>query len=75
MANERSWLSSRALEIVADDKIRAAIAEGQFEHLPGLGAPHRIFDEEYDPNWWIRRKLAREGLSGDLALRLASDNR
>ena len=54
--------TGRALEIVADDKIRRAIEEGQFDHLPGLGQPHPIFDEPYDPHWWIRRKLERESL-------------
>ncbi len=69
MAAERANFSDRALQIVAEDKIRAAMADGQFEKLPGLGRPHPIFDEEYDPHWWIRRKLAREGLrSRDLPL-------
>jgi hypothetical protein len=52
----------RAIRIVAEDKLAAAIAAGEFDHLPGLGKPHPIFDEPYDPLWWVRRKLAREGL-------------
>jgi hypothetical protein len=62
MGKHHGWMSGRAIEIVAEDKIRAAQAAGQFDMLPGLGLPHPIFDEEYDPHWWIRRKLAREGL-------------
>jgi hypothetical protein len=64
MSQPSNWTSDRALQIVADDKIRAAQAAGQFDNLPGFGRPHPIFDEEYDPHWWIRRKLAREGLHG-----------
>ncbi|MBI2825100.1 MAG: DUF1992 domain-containing protein [Planctomycetia bacterium] len=56
-------LTDRAIEIVAEDKIRAAIAAGDFDALPGFGKPHPIFDEPYDEHWWIRRKLAREKMS------------
>jgi hypothetical protein len=55
-------LSDRAIQIIADNKIRAAIEAGEFDNLPGLGKPAAIFDEPYDPHWWIRRKLRREQL-------------
>jgi hypothetical protein len=64
MAGSHFGMTDRAIQIIAEDKIRAAIADGDFDRLPGLGRPHPIFDEEYDPHWWIRRKLAREGLAG-----------
>jgi hypothetical protein len=57
-------LSDRAIQIVAENKIRAAIEAGEFDNLPGFGKPAAIFDEPYDPNWWIRRKLKRERLQG-----------
>jgi hypothetical protein len=57
-----SLLSDRAIQIVAENKIRAAIEAGEFDNLPGLGQPAAIFDEPYDPHWWIRRKLKREEL-------------
>ena len=57
-----SFLSDRAIQIVAENKIRAAIEAGEFDNLPGLGQPAAIFDEPYDPHWWIRRKLKREEL-------------
>jgi hypothetical protein len=57
-----SLLSDRAIQIVAGNKIRAAIEAGEFDNLPGLGQPAAIFDEPYDPHWWIRRKLKREEL-------------
>ncbi|MGD9645802.1 MAG: DnaJ family domain-containing protein [Pirellulales bacterium] len=56
--------TDRAIDLVADDKIRAAVERGEFAHLPGLGKPHPIIDEPYDPNWWVRRKLAAEDLGG-----------
>ena len=65
MTESRSGFTERAIQIVAEDKLRAAIAAGEFERLSGLGKPHPIFDEEYDPHWWIRRKLAREGLQDE----------
>jgi hypothetical protein len=54
--------TDRALGIVADDKIRAAIAHGQFDNLPGFGKPCAACDEPYDPHWWIRRKLRAENI-------------
>lgn len=52
----------RAIMIIAEDKIEAAIQAGEFDNLPGLGQPHPIFDEPYDPHAWLRKKLHREGL-------------
>jgi hypothetical protein len=55
-------LSDRAIKIIAENKIRAAIDAGDFDNLPGFGQPSAIIDEPYDPHWWIRRKLKREQL-------------
>jgi hypothetical protein len=54
--------SERAIGIVAENKLRAAIEAGEFDNLPGLGRPSPLIDEPYDPFWWIRRKLQREQL-------------
>lgn len=59
-------LTDRALQIVAENKIRAAIEAGEFDNLPGFGKPAAICDEPYDPYWWIRRKLRREELTANL---------
>jgi hypothetical protein len=64
MAENRPLFSDRAIQIVAENKIRSAIEAGEFDNLPGFGQPAAIFDEPYDPHWWIRRKLQREELSG-----------
>jgi len=62
----RYLLTDRAIQIIADNKIRAAIEAGDFDNLPGLGKAAAIFDEPYDPHWRIRRKLRREQLTSGL---------
>ena len=54
--------SERALQLVAEEKIRTAIAEGEFDKLPGFGKPCPLIDQPYDPQWWVRAKLQREEL-------------
>lgn len=60
--------SERAINVIVEDKIRAAIEAGDFDNLPGLGKPSPVCDEPYDPNWWIRRKLLREELAARVKL-------
>jgi hypothetical protein len=57
--------SERAIQMVADNKIRAAIEAGEFDNLSGLGKPSPLIDEPYDPMWWVRRKLRQEELPAD----------
>ncbi|MGW0816124.1 DnaJ family domain-containing protein [Streptomyces viridiviolaceus] len=47
-----------------DKQIRDAQARGEFERLPGAGKPlpHDV-DSTYEELWWIKRKMAREGVS------------
>lgn len=60
MRGGRTFLSDRAIQIVAENQIRAAIDAGEFDNLSDFGRPSELIDEPYDPHWWIRRKLARE---------------
>lgn len=60
MADHRPLAAERALRIVAENKLLAAIDDGKFEDLPGFGKPSPIMDEPYDPYWWVRRKLKQE---------------
>jgi hypothetical protein len=60
--SSKPLISDRAMQIIADNKIRAAIAAGEFDNLPGYGKPIESIDEPYDPHWWIRQKLRREEL-------------
>jgi hypothetical protein len=55
-------ISDRAIQIIADNKIRAAIEAGDFDNLPGFGKPLESIDEPYDPHWWVRSKLKSEEL-------------
>ncbi|MET8243194.1 DUF1992 domain-containing protein [Streptomyces sp. NPDC005202] len=45
-----------------DKQIRDAQTRGEFDRLPGAGKPLPE-DTAYDELWWVRRKMAREGLS------------
>jgi len=58
---------------LAEERIQAAQAEGQFDHLPGFGKPIPGIDEPHDDLWWVKDKLKREQLSSlppALAIRL-----
>ena len=46
-----------------DRQIREAAERGEFEDLPGSGAPLPGLGKPYDEMWWVKRKLRREGLS------------
>ncbi|GHE77548.1 DUF1992 domain-containing protein [Streptomyces spiralis] len=45
-----------------EKEIRDAQGRGDFDRLPGAGKPLPD-DMTYDELWWIKRKMAREGLS------------
>ena len=51
-----------AWHLLAEERIRAAQADGQFDNLPGLGQPIPGIDEPPDEWWWVKAKLKREGL-------------
>jgi Domain of unknown function (DUF1992) len=60
-------------ETLAEQRIRQAQAEGQFDNLPGFGRPIPGLDEPHDELWWVKDKLKREQLSAlppALAIRL-----
>ncbi|GAA2456952.1 DUF1992 domain-containing protein [Streptomyces glaucus] len=53
-----------SFESWADKQIRDAKARGEFDRLPGAGRPlPGDVEAAYDEQWWIKRKLAREGIS------------
>ncbi|MFF8590331.1 DUF1992 domain-containing protein [Streptomyces sp. NPDC015220] len=45
-----------------EKEIRDAQGRGDFDRLPGVGKPLPD-DTTYDELWWVKRKMAREGLS------------
>src|SRR6476619_1439708 len=73
----RPKLNLRAWQSLAEQRIQAALAEGQFDNLPGFGKPIPGIDEPHDELWWVKDKLKREQLSSlppALAIRLDVQN-
>ncbi|MEM7785516.1 MAG: DUF1992 domain-containing protein [Planctomycetota bacterium] len=52
----------KAIRLIADAKIEAAVEEGKFDKLPGFGKPFEFDDTRYDPYWWIRNKVKHESV-------------
>ncbi|SFI72352.1 MULTISPECIES: J-domain-containing protein [Microbacterium] len=52
----------RALYV--ETAIQQAIRRGDFDDLPGYGKPLEGLGESHDPDWWIRRKIQTEKLTG-----------
>ncbi|MBW8796327.1 MAG: DUF1992 domain-containing protein [Streptomyces sp.] len=47
-----------------DKQIQDAQRRGEFDQLPGTGEPlPAALETSYDELWWIKRKMAREGLA------------
>jgi hypothetical protein len=46
-----------------DHQIRLGIERGEFDNLAGKGKPLAGIDDPHDDDWWIKRKLKREGVS------------
>ena len=44
--------------------IQLAIRRGEFDDLPGAGKPIEGLGTHHDPDWWIRRKIETENLTG-----------
>ncbi|MFI8634033.1 DUF1992 domain-containing protein [Microbacterium sp. NPDC077663] len=44
--------------------IQQAIRRGDFDDLPGAGKPLEGLNGSHDPDWWIKRKIQTEQLSG-----------
>lgn len=60
-------------DCLAEQRIRDAQEQGQFENLPGFGKPIPGIDEPHDELWWVKEKLKREQISAlppALAIRL-----
>jgi hypothetical protein len=53
---QRAWIVETA--------IQQAMRRGDFDDLPGAGKPLQGLGDRHDPDWWIRRKIEREQLTG-----------
>jgi Domain of unknown function (DUF1992) len=54
-----------------DQQVRVAMAKGAFDNLPGAGKPIRGLGGEHDPDWWVRKLIEREQITGVLPAALA----
>lgn len=59
-----------------DLQVQQAIKRGDFDDLPGAGKPIADLDREHDPDWWLKRLIAREQITGVLppSLQLRKDD-
>lgn len=46
-----------------DQQIREAREDGAFDDLPGAGKPLADLEHGYDPDWWVKKLVRREGVS------------
>ena len=59
-----------------DMQVRRAMERGEFDNLPGAGKPIKDLGAQHDPDWWIKRLVEREKITGVLppALQLRKDD-
>ena len=48
-----------AIPIIAENRIREAVEQGEFDRLEGAGRALNL-EADYEPDWWIKKKLERE---------------
>lgn len=60
-----------------DQQVRQAMARGEFDDLPGAGKPIEGLGGDPDPDWWVKKLIEREQITGVLpeALQLRKDDR
>jgi DnaJ homologue, subfamily C, member 28, conserved domain len=46
-----------------EQQLREADEQGAFENLPGFGRPLPGLEAGYDPDWWVKQFVQREGVS------------
>lgn len=59
-----------------DLQIQQAMARGEFDDLPGTGKPIEGLGATHDPDWWLKKLVEREQVSGVLppSLQLRKDD-
>jgi hypothetical protein len=59
-----------------DLQVQRAIERGDFDDLPGAGKPIPGLGSEHDPDWWVKKLVERERITGVLpaALQLRKDD-
>ena len=54
-----------------DLQVQRAIERGEFDNLPGTGKPIPDLGDTHDPDWWLKRFIEREQITGVLPPALA----
>jgi hypothetical protein len=49
-----------------DLQVQRAIERGEFDGLPGTGKPIEDLGTTHDPDWWLKRLIERERITGVL---------
>lgn len=62
LANQAQWVELQ---------IQQAMRRGDFDNLPGAGKPIPDIDAPHDPDWWLKRLIEREHITGVLPPALA----
>ena len=59
-----------------DLQVQRAVAQGKFDDLPGAGKPIKDLGDPYDRDWWLKKLIEREQITGVLppALQLRKDD-
>jgi hypothetical protein len=59
-----------------DQQVRQAMARGEFDNLPGAGKPIKDLGSTHDPDWWLKKLIERERITGVLppALQLRKED-
>jgi hypothetical protein len=55
--HQQSWV---------DQQVRVAMARGDFDNLPGAGKPIEGLGTQHDPDWWVKKLIEREQITGVL---------
>ena len=62
IAHQQAWV---------DQQVRVAMARGEFDNLPGAGKPIQGLGTQHDPDWWVKKLIEREQITGVLPPALA----
>jgi hypothetical protein len=62
--NDAPAPTSQQRAAIAEAALQQAFRRGEFDNLPGAGKPLTNLHEVHDPDWWIRKKIEREQLTG-----------
>ncbi len=67
MQNQTRWV---------DLQIQQAMERGDFDDLPGYGKPIEGIGTDHDPDWWLKKLVEREQITGVLppALQIRKDD-